>query len=62
MNHSFIHYTKKGHICRPSILSFATCMYLGGVARTQFLYVTAMEPLLGLIGFRTSCEFTYGSI
>ena len=47
---------------RPLILSLATCMYLGGVARTQFLNVTAMEPLLGLIGFRTSHEFTYGSI
>ena len=37
-------------------------MYLGGVARTQFLYVTAMEPLLGLIDFQTSHELTYGSI
>ena len=37
-------------------------MYIGGVARTQFLYVTTMEPLLGLISFQTSHEFTYGSI
>ena len=43
-------------------MSLNTCMYLGGVACTQFLYVTAMEPLLGLIDFRTSREFTYGSI
>ena len=61
-NHSFIHSIKEGHICRPSILSLDTCMYLGGVSRTQFLYVTAMEPLLGSIGFRTSRGFTYGSI
>ena len=54
----FSHYPR----CRPSILSLDICMYLGGVARTQFLYVTTMEPLLGLIGFRTSREFTYGSI
>ena len=37
-------------------------MYLGGVVRTQFLYVTTMEPLLDLIDFRTSRGFTYGSI
>ena len=37
-------------------------MYLGGVARTQFLYVTTMEPLLGLIDLWTSRGFTYGSI
>ena len=49
-------------ICRPSILPLDTCMYLGGVTRTQFLYVKAMDPLLGLIDFQTSCEFTYGSI
>ena len=33
-----------------------------GVALTQFLYVTAMEPLLGLFSFRTSRDFTYSSI
>ena len=49
-------------ICRPSILSFDTCMYLGSVASTQFLYVTTMEPLLGSIDFWTSHEFTCGSI
>ena len=54
--------TKEGHICRPSILSLATCIYLGGVTRTQFLCVITMEPLLGLINSRTSCEFTYGPI
>ena len=32
-------------------------MYLGGIARTRPLYVTTMEPLLGLIGFQTSREF-----
>ena len=37
-------------------------MYLGGVARPQFLYVTTMEPLLGLIDFGTSREFNYGLI
>ena len=46
--------------CRPSILPLDTCMYLGGVTRTQFLYVKAMDPLLGLIDFQTSREFTYG--
>ena len=49
-------------MCRPSILSLAICIYLGGVAHTQFLCVTTMKPLLGLIGSRTSCEFTYGPI
>ena len=34
--HSFIHSTEKGHICRPSILSFDTCIYLRGVTCTQF--------------------------
>ena len=46
-------------LCRHSILFLDTCMYLEGIARTQFLYVTAMETLLGLIGFRTSREFNY---
>ena len=49
-------------ICRPSILSLHTCMYLRGVANTKFLYVTTMEPLLGSISFWTSRGFTYGSI
>ena len=62
MNHSSIHTIEEGHIFRPLILSLDTCMYLGGVAHTQFLYVMTMEPLLGLIGFWTSCEFTYRSI
>ena len=48
--------------CRPSILPLDTRMYLGGVTRTQFLYVKAMDPLLGLIDFQTSREFTYGLI
>ena len=53
---------RKRRNCRLLILSIDTSMYLGGVVPTQFLYVTAMEPLLGLIGFWTSREFTYDSI
>ena len=53
---------KRFRFCRPSIFSLATCIYLGGVAHTQFLCVTTIEPLLGLIGSRISCEFTYSPI
>ena len=53
---------KKGIFVDPQFCPLTLACILGVSPAPNFLYVTAMDPLLGLIGFRTSHEFTYGSI
>ena len=60
--HTFIHSTKEGHICRPSILSLDTGIYPSGVTSTHRSHMTPLGPLLGLVGVRASCGFVCGPL